>query len=221
MGAPTITAREGAALAALAVSAVAARLLDRPFAPPEPSSPALRAEGASFVTLERGGALRGCIGALDPVRPLFLDVARNARRAMTDPRLPALTAREWPDLDVTVSVLGRPEPLPAVDLPELVSALRVGVDGLILVDGQRRATFLPTVWKKLPDPSAFIAALLAKGGWSSTPFDQLAALRYEAVEFHDRAPRGGLADHFSGDRPPRPGADGPLSQGAVSPKDAA
>jgi AMMECR1 domain-containing protein len=52
----------------------------------------LRALGASFVTLESGSALRGCIDSLEEARPLFLDVARNAVTAMTHPRR-ALTER--------------------------------------------------------------------------------------------------------------------------------
>src|SRR5439155_2929388 len=98
-------------------------------------------------------------------RPLWRDAMRNAVRAMTDPRLPPLTGADWPDLDVKVTVLGVLEPVPVADAAALVAALRPGTDGLFLTDGPRRATFLPTVWRKLPSPDTFLAALLAKGGW--------------------------------------------------------
>jgi len=76
---------EGTALARLAVAAVGAALRGEPPDGRPPATPRLRALGASFVTLQSRGALRGCIGTLEAVRPLYLDVLRNARRATTDP----------------------------------------------------------------------------------------------------------------------------------------
>lgn len=109
---------------------------------------------------------------------------------MTDPRVPPVTEADWPRLDVTVSVLSPPEPLPSPTLAALLAALRPGIDGLILVAGRRRATFLPKVWEKLPTPDRFVAALLAKGGWPAGGWPPgLSATRYTAVEFHDRSPR--------------------------------
>jgi uncharacterized protein len=180
---------DGAELVVLAVAAVSARLAGRAIRRPQPKSVALRACGASFVTLEVGGDLRGCIGTLEPARPLFLDVTRNAVRAMRDPRLPPVTAVDWPELDVTVSVLSAAHPVVAPDLDSLVSMLRPGVDGLLLADGVRRATFLPKVWAKVPEPDRFVAALLRKGGWPDGWPSRLTICRYTAVEFHDRSPR--------------------------------
>lgn len=181
---------DGAVLARLAAAAISARLTG---APPDgrlPATPALRAVGASFVTLERAGALRGCIGTLEPVRPLYLDVTRNAVRAMADPRLPAVTADDWPDLDVKVSVLSGAEPLLVAGLADLLATLRPGVDGLTLTDGQRRATFLPAVWAKLPEPERFLNALLDKGGWPPGKWPAgVTAQRYTAAEYRDPAPR--------------------------------
>lgn len=189
MGAP-LTPAEGAALASLAVAAVAARLAGHPLDGAAPESAALRATGATFVTLATDGTLRGCIGTLAPVRPLFRDATRNAVRAMTDPRLPPVTGEDWPDLDVSVSVLSATAKLPCADRAELLAALRPGVDGLTLARGSRRATFLPAVWQKLPAPERFLAALLAKGGWPADTWPSgLTASRYTVVEFHDRAPR--------------------------------
>src|SRR6185436_14113410 len=121
--------------------------------------------GASFVTLQRRGELRGCIGTLEAVRPLYLDVARNATRAMADPRLAPVTEDDWPELDVSVSVLGPLRPLRVSNLDELRRRLRPGVDGVVITAGQRRATFLPVVWEKLPDPATFLSSLLGKGSW--------------------------------------------------------
>jgi AmmeMemoRadiSam system protein A len=184
-----LTTADGAVLARLAVAAVRARLTGQPLDGRPPAAQPLRAIGASFVTLERSGALRGCIGTLEPVRPLYRDVARNAVRAMADPRLPPVTAAEWPVLDVKVSVLSGAEPLLVAGPAELLASLRPGVDGLILTDGQRRATFLPAVWAKLPDPEHFLRALLEKGGWPPGQWPiGLTAQRYTAAEYRDTTP---------------------------------
>jgi uncharacterized protein len=191
-----LTDADGAGLAWLAAAAVRARLAGSEIDGRVPESAALRAIGASFVTLTAGGALRGCIGTLDPARPLYRDVTANALRAMVDPRLDPVGVAEWPRLAVTVSVLGPPEPVPADRLGQLSGAVRPGIDGLILTDGRRRATFLPAVWHKLPDPTEFVTALLRKGGWPGTRGgalpDGLVALRYEAVEFVDGGARDPL-----------------------------
>lgn len=190
----TLTPADGVTLVRLAATVVARQLAGRGAAPPQPDSPGLRQLGASFVTLESAGTLRGCIGSLDPVRPLYVDVARNAVRAMADPRLPPVTIDEWPKLDVAVSALGRPAPVAAGTREELLAALRPGVDGLIVTDGVRRCTFLPAVWEKLAEPEQFLAALLVKGGWPVDAWPPgMRAACYTATEFHDRAPRSPLA----------------------------
>jgi len=181
---------EGALLAKLAAAAVGARLTGVEGEPME-VPPALAEPGASFVTLERQGALRGCVGTLEAIRPLYEDVQRNAVRAMRDPRLPAVTVDDWPDLDVKVSVLTAPVPVPVAGRDELLAVVRPGVDGLIIRDGERRATFLPAVWAKLPEPDRFLDALLAKAGLTGWP-DGLAVRRYESIEFRDPAPRPAL-----------------------------
>lgn len=188
-----LTPDEGAALACLAAWGVAAKLRGLATDGRPPAEARLRALGASFVTLEAAGRLRGCIGTLYPARPLYLDVARNARRAAEDPRLPAVTATDWPRLDVSVSVLTPPRPLAAAGVAELAAALRPGLDGLILQDGRRRATFLPKVWHKLPDPADFVRALLDKGGWPARGWPAgVRASRYTSVDFTDAAPRPAL-----------------------------
>ena len=80
-------------LVRLAAATVHARLGGTPVDGQVPRSPVLRRVGCSFVTLERDHTLRGCIGTLEPSRPLYRDVVRNAARAMTDPRLPPVSRR--------------------------------------------------------------------------------------------------------------------------------
>jgi uncharacterized protein len=187
--APPLAASDGLALVHLAAATVRARLTGRALDGRPPPSAALRAMGSSFVTLERAGRLRGCIGTLEAGRPLYRDVARNAIRAMADPRMKPVACEEWPELEVSVSVLSRAEPLPVRGLTDLRERIRPHVDGLILTVGSRQATFLPAVWKKLPDPGDFVAALLAKGGWARDRWPAgVLVRRYTAMEFHDERP---------------------------------
>ncbi|MEV4513507.1 AmmeMemoRadiSam system protein A [Dactylosporangium sp. NPDC049525] len=179
---------DGRLLAGLAARAVRARLSGERLTAHLPASGPVRADGASFVTLERAGTLRGCVGTLEAIRPLHHDVVHNAFRAMRDPRVPPVTAADWPELDVKVSVLDRPADLPAGTREELLEALVPHVHGLILTDGTRRATFLPSVWAKLPSAEQFADALLRKGGWSAWPAG-MRALAYGSTEFQDRSPR--------------------------------
>jgi AmmeMemoRadiSam system protein A len=202
MTGPELDPDAGATLVGLAVAALRAHLGGLDPVPDQPADPTLRRDGATFVTLEQRGALRGCVGTVTPAQPLWRDAVHNAVRAAADPRLPPVTAAEWPSLDVHVSVLSELEPVPAATVDVLTAALRPGVDGLLVSDGYRRATFLPAVWAKVPDPYAFVTALLVKGGWAGRRWPEgLTAQRYTVAEFHDRAPRPPL------DGPP-PGADG-------------
>jgi AmmeMemoRadiSam system protein A len=125
----------------------------------------LRRSRATFVTLEIGGQLRGCIGALAAYQPLVEDVAVHAyAAAFEDPRFPELREEEFPELEVYLSVLSPPEPLQFNSEKELLAQLRPGVDGLILHFGRHRATFLPSVWEQLTEPPAFLAHLKQKAG---------------------------------------------------------
>jgi AmmeMemoRadiSam system protein A len=152
---------------------------------PEAYPRPLRAWGASFVTLHRGGALRGCIGTLDAARPLVEDVAHNAFAAANrDPRFPPLEPAERDDTDVSVSVLSPPEPLDVRRESDLLGALEPGVHGLRLAAGPHRATFLPQVWEQLPDPRDFLARLVEKADLpDGIPWSRIEAARYTVESF--------------------------------------
>jgi AmmeMemoRadiSam system protein B/AmmeMemoRadiSam system protein A len=127
--------------------------------------PWLLQPGASFVTLMKDGALRGCIGSLSAARPLGQDVAANARAAaFDDPRFAKLTREEWPRLAVEVSLLSAPKLLAFADEADLLEQIRAGEDGLVLECDGKRATFLPQVWAGIPDKRRFLDELLKKAG---------------------------------------------------------
>ncbi len=134
----------------------------------------LRPYRATFVTLQRHGQLRGCLGMLEPMRPLVEDVAENAyAAAFRDPRFAPLTAAELEGLELHISVLSPPQPMRFTCERDLVAQLRPGVDGVIVRDGYCRGTFLPSVWESLPNPEDFFCHLKMKAGlppdhWSDT-----------------------------------------------------
>jgi MEMO1 family protein len=138
---------------------------------PEPVVPDalwLKIARATFVTLKKGGDLRGCIGSLEAHRPLGEDVIANARAAaFRDPRFSPLSRQEFDaqgsqSIDIEVSLLSAPRRLLFEDHADLIRQLRPGTDGVILEWEGRRATFLPQVWEGLPDPEQFLAHLKQK-----------------------------------------------------------
>ena len=149
--------------------------------------------GASFVTLKRAGELRGCRGLLEPVRPLALDVWHNAwASAYDDPRFPPVGVSELPEIDIEVSLLSALERVLAETQERLLDSLEPGRHGVVLALGPRRATFLPQVWKSLPEPSRFLAELKSKAGipqdyWSP----DIEAWRYTTHSLGEPAPGTG------------------------------
>jgi len=151
-------------------------------------SPILRTEGASFVTLTIQGELRGCIGALEPYQSLAEDVREHAvAAALEDYRFPHVRESELSLITIEVSRLTIPGILEYKDADDLLSKLHPGVDGVILRDGFRRATFLPQVWEKIPDPPAFLANLCYKMGAAPDTWKRkhLDVLIYQVEEFHE------------------------------------
>ena len=127
--------------------------------------PALHAHRGSFVTINHGGRLRGCIGSLAASRPLVADVAHNAlSAAFKDPRFKPLTQAEYPDVELHISVLSAARSISVASREALLEYLQPGRHGLILQQGNKRATYLPSVWEKIPEPEQFVAELRAKAG---------------------------------------------------------
>ena len=148
----------------------------------------LRELGASFVTLTVRGNLRGCIGALEPYQSLAEDVCEHAAAAaLEDYRFSPVRPDELADINIEISRLTFPQLLKYERPEELPSRLRPGVDGVILRDGIRRATFLPQVWEKIPDPETFLSNLCWKMGASSDLWKhkQLEVQIYQVEEFHE------------------------------------
>jgi AmmeMemoRadiSam system protein A len=139
---------------------------------------------ATFVTLRwPAGQLQGCIGCLLPTRTIVDDVASNTiSAALHDPRSEPIELADVDHLELEISLLSPLEPV-------AVAAIRPGVDGLVLEYGGRRGTLLPAMWKQLPEPAAFLAALVQKAGLPrDVPLAELRLSRYTTDHYVDRAP---------------------------------
>ncbi len=148
----------------------------------------LQKQGASFVTLTMQGNLRGCIGTLEAYQALAHDVQEHAvAAALQDPRFPPVRPPELEAIQIEVSVLSPKALLDYSDPADLIDKLRVNIDGVVLQDGYRKATFLPQVWEKLPKPEEFLSHLCLKMGapanhWRKKP---LKVYTYQVQEFHE------------------------------------
>jgi MEMO1 family protein len=139
-----------------------------------------------FVTLTESGQLRGCIGYIEPIKPLADALVDNARSAaLSDPRFPQVVASELKDITVEVSVLTKPEALAFAGPDDLLRKLVPGRDGVILSKGFHQSTFLPQVWDQLPDKVQFLEHLSLKGGMSSDGWKDAQVKTYRAVHFQE------------------------------------
>lgn len=148
----------------------------------------LRDPGGSFVTLTKRDRLRGCVGSIEPRLPLVEDVRHNAgAAALQDFRFPPVSMDELNEIEIEISCLTAPQAL-EYDYPgELETKLRAHIDGVILRDGMRRATFLPQVWEKVPATAEFLNRLCQKMGvnknlWKSKMLD---VFTYQVESFHE------------------------------------
>lgn len=184
-----LTNEEKSALLKLARSAITAALVrGKTVERPEEPSSAMKEKRGCFVTLHKKGVLRGCIGTIEPVNPLYRCIEDNAlHSAFKDPRFQAVKADELAEIDIEISVLTVPEILDHRDPDELLEKLKPGIHGVILSSGWHGSTFLPQVWKQLPDKKEFLRQLCLKGGMPADAWkDKKTTVKvYEAEYFSE------------------------------------
>jgi len=106
----------------------------------EPASKILKELRGAFVTLHTHGALRGCIGYVEPIKPLCQTVQEMAvAAAFQDPRFPALREAEYSNIEIEISVMSPLERVRNVD------EIEVGKHGIIIRRGFHSGLLLPQV----------------------------------------------------------------------------
>ncbi|HEX9023066.1 MAG TPA: AmmeMemoRadiSam system protein B [Geobacteraceae bacterium] len=156
-----LTAARKAQLLALARETVDAHVRGKALPDPVVGDPLLKGDGATFVTLnDKNGHLRGCMGNIAPVMPLYRSVIANAVAASSrDPRFLPVAAAELPDLHVEVTVISPLEPL------DDIRKIKIGTHGLYLEKGEYRGLLLPQVATEFGwDLSTYLAELSRKAG---------------------------------------------------------
>ena len=114
----------------------------------------------AFVTLTEKGRLRGCIGYIFAIKPLYKQIADLAlEAAYKDPRFPELKKEEFSTIKIEISVLSVPKKIN--DLSEF----KLSRDGIILTAGANRSVFLPQVADETGwDKEEMLRALSVKAG---------------------------------------------------------
>ena len=191
---PQLTLDERSILLKLARQAIEAVVCGEPYPKLELKnlSPRLTEPGVSFVTLTREGELRGCIGALEPRVSLAEDVQEHAvAAALQDYRFAPVQLEELSSIEIEISRLTPQRKLEYNQPEELLMLLRPGIDGVVIRYGMYRATFLPQVWEKLPDPEMFLNHLCQKMGAPGNLWrkERLEVYTYQVEEFREQPQR--------------------------------
>jgi AmmeMemoRadiSam system protein A len=149
----------------------------------------MKKKKATFVTLEKNGMLRGCIGSLQAHEPLYLNVVKNAvAAAFYDVRFMPVRKEEMDEIEIEISVLTEPERVDYKNVEELLRKIKPKKDGLIIKLGSRSATFLPQVWGQLPSKEEFLSHLCMKAGLRRDEWKngKIEVYKYNVISFKEK-----------------------------------
>ncbi|TET01752.1 MAG: TIGR00296 family protein [Hadesarchaea archaeon] len=189
-----LTLKEGKLLVKLARKTIETYLHEdrKPQVPKVPAK--LCKHRGVFVTLNKEGELRGCIGHPLPTTPLVDAVIDSAISSATrDPRFPPVTPEELPALEVEVSVLSKPEPIKVKSPREYPNHIVIGRDGLIIEWSGYAGLLLPQVpvewgW----DAEEFLSHACMKAGLMPDHWlrEGVHISKFSAQVFRERRPSG-------------------------------
>jgi len=182
---PALTPEQRAVLLGWARRAICNRVRGAPNAVASPLDPTLQAPSGVFVTIMCEEELRGCIGYVEPIKPLAEAVAHCAAAAATDdPRFPPVTPDELSRLHVEVSILSPLRPI--ADAQEI----RVGTHGLFITQAGRHGLLLPQVATEFGwDRETFLRQTCLKAGLPGDAWKHGAEIQVFTVDhFTDNVP---------------------------------
>jgi AmmeMemoRadiSam system protein A len=178
--APSYSAEERSELLRVAHDAIVAALEKRNLEF-TPVSPRLLEPHGAFTTLHLERKLRGCVGYVYPVKPLWRTVAETAvSAAFNDTRFEPVTAGEAPRLRVEISVLSLLVPIASDDI-------EAGKHGLVVTLGSRRGLLLPQVAVEYGwNSRAFLEETCHKAGLPPDAWERGAVIEaFTAEVFHE------------------------------------
>jgi hypothetical protein len=140
--------------------------------------PGLARQAGVFVTLRKNGELRGCIGSIVGVEPLYRGVAANAlHAAFDDPRFPPLREKELAGVAIEISVMSALQPVGDY------RSIRLGTDGVIVRDGPAQAVFLPQVATETGwTLDEFLGHLCLKAGLARDAFRSSPTMKFHVFQ---------------------------------------
>lgn len=144
---------------------------------------------AVFVTLTQKEKLRGQGENLENWQTIWEEIQENAlSAAFNDSRFLPLSKKELLETKIEISILSMPKPLEYDSPQELLQKLVPNEHGIILENNGRRATFLPLVWKELPEKETFLSHLCMKAGLSPSDWQskQTKIWFYTAFRFEEK-----------------------------------
>lgn len=156
---------------------------------PREVPPKTREIRGCFVTLNKDGRLRGCIGHITPQKPLYQCVVENTiNAAVHDHRFKPVEPGELEEIEIEISVLTPPKPLLFSSPDQLLEKLVPFRDGVVIRMGFHQATYLPQVWEQLPEKKEFLSHLCLKAGLNPDCWrnKNLEVFTYQAQVFHER-----------------------------------
>jgi len=169
-------------LLTIARESIECRVRGKPIPKFEPGTEKLRENRGAFVTLSKDGRLRGCIGYILPMKPLYMTVSEVAvEAALGDPRFPRVTEEELSQVTVEISAL---TPLERIDDP---SRIEVGKHGIYIKKGMNSGLLLPQVateygWMR----EAFLEHTCSKAGLPKDAWKKDAEIYIFSAEiFHE------------------------------------
>jgi AmmeMemoRadiSam system protein A len=159
--------------------------LERREIPLDPPTGQLAQPRGAFTSLYLRGELRGCVGYVLPVSPVYRAVADTARAAaFEDTRFRPVTLQEARDLEIELSILSPPQPISA-------DAIEIGRHGLLITLAGHRGLLLPQVptehnW----DRTSFLEQTCRKAGLPLDAWQKGATLEaFTAEIFGDKDSR--------------------------------
>lgn len=144
---------------------------------------------ATFITLEKFGTLRGCIGHVEAYHPLYFDIIENAvHSAFFDPRFRPMEKSELSQVLIEISVLTPLNKLHFHSQFELLKQITPQKHGVLIRKGNKSATYLPQVWKEIKNKEKFLSHLCLKAGLPSFSWQEkdIEIYTYEVESFKEK-----------------------------------